>query len=340
MKKIIILLVSVVMTFCLVSCRSDLPLVPERSVKPDRYNFKELDIEIIASYNDIFSKLDTAQKKLFTDSIEGDGGSVRFRPDGTTIVEMPEAGKFTQYTDGSVLIEYTDGYVLKGQTNCEWQKNEYTGYIPEPKNIGVVYSAELSDTDYFAYIVSYKCTLKQAREYRDELASSGFDVDRLDYTYPEEVYYCAYNDEGVEVVFYYWNGSAEIDIVFASGSDHEIVDDEAFDGESIPVNRFTSFLPDTGDMPVGYAAWILPEDETDVEKAYGYIILLECGKKEAGNYANELQKMLTDSRSYTSDSAIMLNGYYYVNNCSYYTEVTYYADSGELWIYIDEETYG
>ena len=339
MKKIIILLIYVVMTFCFVSCRSDLPLVPDSNVKTDRYNFKELDIDIIAFYNDIFSKLDEAQKQIFTNSVTEDGGSVRFRPDGTTIVEMPEAGKFTQYTDGSVIIEYSDGYVLKGQTNCPWQKNEYTEYIPEPKNLGVVYSAELYDTENFSYIISYKCTLKQAREYRDELASFGFDLDKLDYTYPEEIYYCAYNEDGIEAVYYYWNGIAEISLVFETGSDYELVDDDTFDGRTMPDNRFTSFLPDIGDMTAGFAGWILPEGETDIKLAYGYLLMIECDAKEAENYTTKLEKMLTDCRSYSSGSGIMMNGYYNDEKSSFYTEITYYGDSGDYWIYVEETTY-
>ena len=191
MKKILLLLLSVVLVFSLVACGNEETPDPSGSENPgvsqsgennedqggenSTVNPEDIDFASIMAGNGatdvVWGKQDEATKQAIIADAKKDGVDVSFGADGSMTVVDTDDTTMVQKPDGTWVVKDADGG--EGQLGGDWPDNEFTKLIPKPD---FELSAASGDDRMFTVAFS-NATIEGIREYAEKLKDAGFTVD-------------------------------------------------------------------------------------------------------------------------------------------------------------------
>ena len=192
MKKILLLLLSLVMIFSLVACgnnetpsgNEDNPGTSQsdnqgggesQGGEDNPVNVEDIDFAALMAGNGptdvVWGKQDEATKQAIIAEGKEDGVDVSFGADGSMTVVDTDGTTITQKPDGTWTIKDADGN--EGQVSGDWPDNEFTRLVPKPDF--EVYAATGDDT--FFTVSFTNATIEGIRAYAEKLKSAGFTVD-------------------------------------------------------------------------------------------------------------------------------------------------------------------
>ena len=191
MKKILLLLLSVVLVFSLVACGNEETPDPSGSENPgvsqsgennedqggenSTVNPEDIDFAAIMAGNGatdvVWGKQDEATKQAIIADAKKDGVDVSFGADGSMTVVDTDGTTMVQKPDGTWVVKDADGG--EGQLGGDWPDNEFTKLIPKPD---FELSAASGDDRMFTVAFS-NATIEGIREYAEKLKDAGFTVD-------------------------------------------------------------------------------------------------------------------------------------------------------------------
>ena len=193
MKKLLILMLSLLLAFSLVACDSgdnpnnDDPLNrdPGTSQNGGENNNGTQGgtqggttngdvgsmISGIGSSTALYSDMDAESKQAFIAEGARQGLDISFGADGsTTIVDTTDGTTVTQKPDGTWVVKDADGG--EGQIGGDWPDNEFTKLVPKP-------SFELQgayvDGEMFS-VLFVNVTMEQIKAYADQVKAAGFNL--------------------------------------------------------------------------------------------------------------------------------------------------------------------
>ena len=191
MKKILLLLLSVVLVFSLVACGNEETPDPSGSENPgvsqsgennedqggenSTVNPEDIDFAAIMAGNGatdvVWGKQDEATKQAIIADAKKDGVDVSFGADGSMTVVDTDGTTMVQKPDGTWVVKYEDGG--EGQLGGDWPDNEFTQLVPRP-DMDIQYAGE----DEGEFVVTFAgATLEQIKAYADKLRGAGFTLD-------------------------------------------------------------------------------------------------------------------------------------------------------------------
>ena len=191
MKKILLLLLSVVLVFSLVACRNEENPDPSGSENPgvsqsgennedqggenSTVNPEDIDFAAIMAGNGatdvVWGKQDEATKQAIIADAKKDGVDVSFGTDGSMTVVDTDGTTMVQKPDGTWVVKDADGG--EGQIGGDWPDNEFTKLVPKPDF--ELYAASGDDT--FFTVAFTNATIEGIRAYAEKLKAAGFTVD-------------------------------------------------------------------------------------------------------------------------------------------------------------------
>ena len=191
MRKILLLLLSVVLVFSLVACGNEETPDPSGSENPgvsqsgennedqggenSTVNPEDIDFAAIMAGNGatdvVWGKQDEATKQAIIADAKKDGVDVSFGADGSMTVVDTDDTTMVQKPDGTWVVKDADGG--EGQLGGDWPDNEFTKLIPKPD---FELSAASGDDRMFTVAFS-NATIEGIREYAEKLKDAGFTVD-------------------------------------------------------------------------------------------------------------------------------------------------------------------
>ena len=191
MKKILLLLLSVVLVFSLVACGNEETPDPSGSENPgvsqsgennedqggenSTVNPEDIDFAAIMAGNGatdvVWGKQDEATKQAIIADAKKDGVDVSFGTDGSMTVVDTDGTTMVQKPDGTWTIKDAEGN--EGQIGGDWPDNEFTQLVPRP-DMDIQYAGE--DEGEFA-VTFAGATLEQIKAYADKLRGAGFTLD-------------------------------------------------------------------------------------------------------------------------------------------------------------------
>ena len=190
MKKILLLLLSVVLVFSLIACGNEENPDPSGSENPvvsqsgennedqggenSTVNPEDIDFAAIMAGNGatevIWGKQDEATKQAIIADAKKDGVDVSFGADGSMTVVDTDGTTMIQNPDGTWKIKDADGN--EGQVGGDWPDNEFTKLVPKPE---FEFLAANTDANSFS-VVFTSATIEQIKDYATKLKAAGFNI--------------------------------------------------------------------------------------------------------------------------------------------------------------------
>ena len=190
MKKILLLLLSVVLVFSLVACGNEENPDPSGSENPgvsqsgennedqggenSTVNPEDIDFAAIMAGNGatdvVWGKQDEATKQAIIADAKKDGVDVSFGTDGSMTVVDTDGTTMVQKPDGTWVVKDADGG--EGQIGGDWPDNEFTKLVPKPSF--ELYAAAV-DGDTFSVLFT-NATIEQLKAYADQVKAAGFNL--------------------------------------------------------------------------------------------------------------------------------------------------------------------
>lgn len=189
MKKIIVLMLSLLLVFSLVACdggdnpnpsgtnNNDDPLNrdPGTSQSGNQGGATSGDVGSmlsgIGSSTTLYSDMDAASKQAFIAEGARQGLDISFGADGsTTIVDTTDGTTVIQKPDGNWV--FSDGHGGEGQVGGNWPDNEYTKLVPKPSF--ELYAAVV-DAETFSVMFT-NATVEQLKAYVEQVKAAGFNL--------------------------------------------------------------------------------------------------------------------------------------------------------------------
>ena len=193
MKKILVLMLSLLLVFSLVACDSgdnpnnDDPLNrdPGTSQNGGENNNGTQGgtqggatsgdvgsmISGIGSSTALYSDMDAASKQAFIAEGARQGLDISFGADGsTTIVDTTDGTTLIQKPDGNWV--FSDGQGGEGQIGGNWPDNEYTKLVPKPSF--ELYAAVIEDETFSVMFTN--ATIEQIKAYAEQVKAAGFNL--------------------------------------------------------------------------------------------------------------------------------------------------------------------
>ena len=190
MKKILLLLLSVVLVFSLVACGneetpdlsgSENPGVSQSGENNEdqggensTVNPEDIDFAAIMAGNGatdvVWGKQDEATKQAIIADAKKDGVDVSFGTDGSMTVVDTDGTTMVQKPDGTWTIKDAEGN--EGQVGGDWPDNEFTKLVPKPDF--ELYAASGDDT--FFTVAFTNATIEGIRAYAEKLKAAGFNI--------------------------------------------------------------------------------------------------------------------------------------------------------------------
>ena len=190
MKKILLLLLSVVLVFSLVACGNEETPNPSGSENPgvsqsgennedqggenSTVNPEDIDFAAIMAGNGatdvVWGKQDEATKQAIIADAKKDGVDVSFGADGSMTVVDTDGTTMVQKPDGTWTIKDAEGN--EGQVGGDWPDNEFTKLVPKPDF--ELYAASGDDT--FFTVAFTNATIEGIRAYAEKLKAAGFNI--------------------------------------------------------------------------------------------------------------------------------------------------------------------
>ena len=190
MKKILLLLLSVVLVFSIVACGNEENPDPSGSENPvvsqsgennedqggenSTVNPEDIDFAAIMAGNGatevIWGKQDEATKQAIIADAKKDGVDVSFGADGSMTVVDTDGTTMIQNPDGTWKIKDADGN--EGQVGGDWPDNEFTKLVPKPE---FEFLAANTDANSFS-VVFTSATIEQIKDYATKLKAAGFNI--------------------------------------------------------------------------------------------------------------------------------------------------------------------
>ena len=193
MKKILVLMLSLLLVFSLVACDSgDNPNPSGTNNNDDPLNRDPGTsqsgnqggtqggatsgdvgsmISGIGSSTALYSDMDAESKQAFIAEGARQGLDISFGADGsTTIVDTNDGTTVTQKPDGTWVVKDADGG--EGQIGGDWPDNEFTKLVPKPSF--ELYAAAV-DGDTFSVMFT-NATIEQIKAYAEQVKAAGFNL--------------------------------------------------------------------------------------------------------------------------------------------------------------------
>ena len=190
MKKILLLLLSVVLVFSLIACGNEENPDPSGSENPvvsqsgennedqggenSTVNPEDIDFAAIMAGNGatdvVWGKQDEATKQAIIADAKKDGVDVSFGTDGSMTVVDTDGTTMVQKPDGTWVVKDADGG--EGQLGGDWPDNEFTKLIPKPDFELFAANAE---TDSFS-VAFTSATIEQIKDYAAKVKAAGFNI--------------------------------------------------------------------------------------------------------------------------------------------------------------------
>jgi len=119
--------------------------------------------------------LTAAEQAALRASVEAEGGTVSFAPDGSFTVKSPEGGSFTLSPDGSMTGVDDDGQSIGSDTlhSGVWPSGAFARAVPDP---GFPIATQFEDESGLELMFD-GVTLEQAKAYGAQLRSAGYTVE-------------------------------------------------------------------------------------------------------------------------------------------------------------------
>ena len=190
MKKILMLLLSVVLVFSLAACGNEETPDPSGSEDPgvsqsgennedqggenSTVNPEDIDFAAIMAGNGatdvVWGKQDEATKQAIIADAKKDGVDVSFGTDGSMTVVDTDGTTMVQKPDGTWVVKDADG--SEGQIGGDWPDNEFTKLIPKPD-----FELFAANTEADSFSVAFKsATIEQIRAYAAKVKAAGFNI--------------------------------------------------------------------------------------------------------------------------------------------------------------------
>ena len=193
MKKILVLMLSLLLVFSLVACdsgdnpnpsgtnNSDDPLSRDPGTSQSGNQGGTQGgatsgdvgsmISGIGSSTALYSDMDAESKQAFIAEGARQGLDISFGADGsTTIVDTNDGTTLIQKPDGNWVVKDADGG--EGQIGGDWPDNEFTKLVPKPSF--ELYAAAV-DGDTFSVLFT-NATIEQLKAYADQVKAAGFNL--------------------------------------------------------------------------------------------------------------------------------------------------------------------
>ena len=193
MKKILVLMLSLLLVFSLVACDSgDNPNPSGTNNNDDPLNRDPGTsqsgnqggtqggatngdvgsmISGIGSSTALYSDMDAASKQAFIAEGARQGLDISFGADGsTTIVDTTDGTTLIQKPDGNWV--FSDGQGGEGQIGGNWPDNEYTKLVPKPSF--ELYAAVIEDETFSVMFTN--ATIEQIKAYAEQVKAAGFNL--------------------------------------------------------------------------------------------------------------------------------------------------------------------
>ena len=184
MKKILLLLLSVVLVFSLVACGnnetssgnegSGTSQTDDKGGEDNAVNPEDIDFAAIMAGNGatevIWGKQDEATKQAIIADAKKDGVDVSFGTDGSMTVVDTDGTTMVQKPDGTWVVKDADGG--EGQIGGDWPDNEFTKLIPKPD---FELFAANTETDIFS-VAFMSATIEQIKDYAAKVKAAGFNI--------------------------------------------------------------------------------------------------------------------------------------------------------------------
>ena len=193
MKKILVLMLSLLLVFCLVACdsgdnpnpsgtnNSDDPLSRDPGTSQSGNQGGTQGgatngdvgsmISGIGSSTALYSDMDAESKQAFIAEGARQGLDISFGADGsTTIVDTNDGTTLIQKPDGNWVVKDADGG--EGQIGGDWPDNEFTKLVPKPSF--ELYAAAV-DGDTFSVMFT-NATIEQIKAYAEQVKAAGFNL--------------------------------------------------------------------------------------------------------------------------------------------------------------------
>ena len=193
MKKILVLMLSLLLVFSLVACDSgDNPNPSGTNNNDDPLNRDPGTsqsgnqggtqggatsgdvgsmISGIGSSTALYSDMDAASKQAFIAEGARQGLDISFGADGsTTIVDTTDGTTLIQKPDGNWV--FSDGQGGEGQIGGNWPDNEYTKLVPKPSF--ELYAAVIEGETFSVMFTN--ATIEQIKAYAEQVKAAGFNL--------------------------------------------------------------------------------------------------------------------------------------------------------------------
>ena len=193
MKKILVLMLSLLLVFSLVACDSgdnpnpsgtnnnDDPLNRDPGISQSGNQGGTQGgatsgdvgsmISGIGSSTALYSDMDAASKQAFIAEGARQGLDISFGADGsTTIVDTTDGTTLIQKPDGNWV--FSDGQGGEGQIGGNWPDNEYTKLVPKPSF--ELYAAVIEGETFSVMFTN--ATIEQIKAYAEQVKAAGFNL--------------------------------------------------------------------------------------------------------------------------------------------------------------------
>ena len=193
MKKILVLILSLLLVFSLVACdsgdnpnpsgtnNSDDPLSRDPGTSQSGNQGGTQGgatsgdvgsmISGIGSSTALYSDMDAASKQAFIAEGARQGLDISFGADGsTTIMDTTDGTTLIQKPDGNWV--FSDGQGGEGQIGGNWPDNEYTKLVPKPSF--ELYAAVIEDETFSVMFTN--ATIEQIKAYAEQVKAAGFNL--------------------------------------------------------------------------------------------------------------------------------------------------------------------
>ena len=190
MKKILLMLLSIVLVFSLVACGNEETPDPSGSENPgvsqsgennedqggenSTVNPEDVDFATIMAGNGatdvVWGKQDEATKQAIIADAKKGGVDVSFGADGSMTVVDTDGTTMVQKPDGTWVVKDAEGG--EGQIGGDWPDNEFTKLVPKPDF--ELFGAN-TETDSFSAAFT-SATIEQIKDYAAKVKAAGFNI--------------------------------------------------------------------------------------------------------------------------------------------------------------------
>lgn len=226
MKKLLILLLSLLLVFSLVACGNDdspnnddpLNRDPDTSQtdsqggQDDPVNVEDIDFGAMmggnASSDTVYGKMDEATKQQLIDEAKKEGIDITFGADGSMTITDETGLVVKQNPDGTWEIQ--NGAGVEGTA---WPDNKFTKLISKPSFTYMIMSAD----EYGMEITSTTATIEQLRDYAEGAKNAGFTQNAMELDQEGIYNYTAYNSDGYKLTINQISGVTGIGLLAPQG---------------------------------------------------------------------------------------------------------------------------